>query len=221
VDDLEAPSLSADDRHHLERVLRLRPGETITISDGQGGWRACRFADGGLIPESGVEREAPLSPPLTVGFAVPKGDRPEWIVQKLTEVGVDHIAPFVAELSVVRWDRERGGRRLDRLRSVARAAAMQSRRVWLPVVHDVAGFADVVAWLGPACALAEPGGSGRVNLAQPAVLVGPEGGFSPAELASGPPLVDLGPGVLRAETAAVASGVLLSALRAGVVGPAF
>ena len=90
----------------------------------------------------------------------------------------------------------------------------------VPPLLRFASFARVVAWLGPACALAEPGGSGRVNLAQPAVLVGPEGGFSPAELASGPALVDLGPGVLRAETAAVASGVLLSALRAGVVGPA-
>jgi 16S rRNA (uracil1498-N3)-methyltransferase len=220
VDDLESPTLSADDRHHIKRVLRLRPGEAVTASDGSGRWRPCRYADGGLVPEGAIEPTSPLCPSVTVGFALTKGDRPEWVVQKLTEVGVDHIVPFVAHRTVVRLEGERGGRRLERLRAVARGAAMQSRRMWLPVVDDLASFAEVAARLGPSCVLAQPGSSGRLSLERPSVLVGPEGGFTPEELACGLPLVDLGPGVLRAETAAMASGVLLAGMRSGLVQPA-
>ncbi len=71
---------------------------------------------------------------LTVGFALVKGERPELIVQKLTELGIDRIVPFVAERSVVRWDGDRAAGHVERLRRVAREAAMQSRRCWLPEV---------------------------------------------------------------------------------------
>jgi RsmE family RNA methyltransferase len=102
------------------------------------------------------------------------------------------------------------------LRAVARAAAMQSRRVRLPQVDEVTEFASLVADAGSAAALAQPGGD-PISLARPTVLVGPEGGFSEAEAACGLPAVDLGPGVLRAETAALAAGILLCALRVGLV----
>jgi 16S rRNA (uracil1498-N3)-methyltransferase len=220
VDDLESPALIAEDRHHLERVLRLRPGEAVTVSDGRGGWRLCRYTPGSLVADGDIEQSPPLFPSLTIGFALTKGDRPEWVIQKLTEVGIDEIVPFVTHRTVVRLDGEKGRRRLDRLRAVARGAAMQSRRVWLPAVHDLAPFAAVVAQLGPSAAMAHPGSSGRVSLDRPAILVGPEGGFTPEELAADLPLVDLGPGILRAETAALASGVLLAGLRSGVIHPA-
>jgi 16S rRNA (uracil1498-N3)-methyltransferase len=97
---------------------------------------------------------------------------------------------------------------------------MQSRRTWLPEVAAPASFADVVGVLGAtAAALAHPGGA-PPSLERPAILVGPEGGFAPEELAAGLPTVDLGPTVLRAETAAVAAGLALVWLRSGVVGPA-
>jgi 16S rRNA (uracil1498-N3)-methyltransferase len=211
--------LAADDRHHVVRVLRLRPGEAVTVSDGRGSWRICRFAAGGLVPAGAVAHEAPLSPPITIGFALTKGDRPEWVIQKLTEVGVDHIVPFVTHRTVVRWDGERGERRVARLRAVAREAAMQSRRVRLPTVHDIASFGDVVSRLGPSAALAQPESSHTVSLQTPSVLIGPEGGFTAEELACELPTVDLGSGILRAETAALACAVLLSALRAGLVRP--
>jgi 16S rRNA (uracil1498-N3)-methyltransferase len=220
VDDLDSPALAGEDRHHLERVLRLRPGESVTASDGRGGWRLCRYTAAGLVVDGDIERSARVLPALTVGFALTKGDRPEWVIQKLTEVGIDEIVPFVSTRSVVRLDREKGERRLERLRAVARGAAMQSRRVWLPAVHNFAPFAAIVTRLGLAAALAHPGGPGRVSLDRPAILVGPEGGFTPEELAADLPLVDLGPGILRAETAALASGVLLAGLRSGVVHPA-
>lgn len=156
------------------------------------------------------------APPVTVAFAVVKGQRPEWAVQKLTEIGVDRIVPVLAARSVVRWPLGESGAPLARLRRVAREAAMQSRRAWLPVVEGVTPFAAVAAEAG--AALAYPGG-GRPSLDRPVLLVGPEGGWDGEELARGLPQVDLGPSMLRAETAAVVAGALLCALRAGVVSP--
>lgn len=222
VADLDAPELDADDRHHLGRVLRLRPGEAVSASDGRGAWRPCTWtgdgADGGLEVAGSVERVAAPAPAITVAFAPVKGDRPEWVVQKLTEVGVDRIVVLATARSVVRWEGERAAKQVGRLARVAREAAMQSRRVWLPSVEGVVPFAEAAGWTGDVVALAEPGGA-PPSLDRPVVLVGPEGGWSPDELAADVARVDLGPTVLRAETAAVAAGVLLSALRAGLVGP--
>ncbi len=148
-----------------------------------------------------------------------KGERPEWVVQKLTEAGVDRIVVLGSRRSVVRWDGERGARALERLRLVARAAAAQSRRAWLPEVVRVADLEELTSLLAPVpLALADLGGE-PPSARAPAVAVGPEGGWDPSE-ASGRPRVGLGPTVLRAETAAMAAGLLLCALREGVVGPA-
>jgi 16S rRNA (uracil1498-N3)-methyltransferase len=203
--------LAAEDRHHLERVLRLRAGDEVTVSDGAGGWRRCRFGPA-LEPVTDVARVARPEPRVTVAFAPVKGDRPEWAVQKLTELGVDRIVPLRAGRSVVRWPD--GGAQVARLRRVAREAAVQSRRLWLPEVDDVVAF-DVLARDGGA-ALAHPGGR-PPSLAWPVVLIGPEGGWDDRELAMGTPLVGLGPQVLRTETAAVVAGALLCGLRSGTV----
>ncbi len=216
VADLEQPVLDAPDRHHVERVLRLRVGDAISASDGVGGWRACRLGAGGqLEPDGPVVVSPGPQPSITVGFALTKGERPELAVQKLTEVGVDVIAPFVADRSVARWDDDRAAGRIVRLRKVAREAAMQCRRTWLPTVSEVVSFDAVVAAGGAQLALAQAGGS-PPSLARPTVLVGPEGGWSPAELARELPTVALGAHVLRAETAAVVAGAVLGALRAGL-----
>jgi 16S rRNA (uracil1498-N3)-methyltransferase len=135
-------------------------------------------------------------------------------VQKLTELGVDRIVPFLAERSVVRWDEARAAHHQARLTKVARMASMQSRRTRLPVLEALQPFADVVNV--PALALAAPDG-GQPSLDLPAIAVGPEGGWSDAERNCGLPSVSLGPTVLRTETAAVVAGVLLAALRAGLV----
>jgi 16S rRNA (uracil1498-N3)-methyltransferase len=156
------------------------------------------------------------NPQVTVAFAVVKGQRPEWAVQKLTEIGVDRIVPLVSARSVVRWPAGEAGTQVARLRRVAREASMQSRRVWLPTVDVVTPFVAMAA--EPGAAVAHPGG-GPPSLANPVVLIGPEGGWDEAEVAAaGRVLVGLGPSVLRTETAAVVAGTLLCALRAGVVG---
>jgi 16S rRNA (uracil1498-N3)-methyltransferase len=215
VADLGAPTLEDDDRHHLERVLRVRVGEEVTASDGRGGWRVCAFGPGGLLDPIGeVEQRPAPSPAITVAFALTKGEKPETAVQKLTELGVDRIIPFAAARSVARWDGDRGERHVARLRKVAREAAMQSRRAHLPAVDEVATF-STVATLAGAC-LADAGGA-PPTLANPVILVGPEGGWSDDERGAGLPTVGLGDQVLRAETAALVAGSLLGALRSGLV----
>ena len=217
VADVDEPALADEDRHHVERVLRLRPGQAVTVADGSGSWRACTWVTGGgLEPAAEVVRSPAPSPPVTVGFALTKGERPEWVVQKLTEAGVDRIVVLVAARSVVRLDEAAAARRAERWRRVAREAAMQSRRTRLPVVDTVGSLSEAVDGAGPGVALAEPAGA-PPSLERPAVLVGPEGGWSPEELALGLPTVGLGPGLLRAETAAVAAAVIICALRAGFV----
>ena len=220
VPDLAGPALDPADRHHLDRVLRLRAGEVVTASDGAGRWVACRWLGAGiespLEVDGGVVVEPSPAPEITVAFAPPKGDRPEWAVQKLTEVGVDRIVPLVADRSVVRWTGDRASGPVARLRRVAREAAMQSRRVWLPVVEEPSTFAEVAARAGVAMAVA---GGGPPSLSRPVVLVGPEGGWSEDELGRGLPTVGLGPNVLRTETAAMAAATLLVALRSGLLAP--
>ncbi|HEX8769685.1 MAG TPA: RsmE family RNA methyltransferase, partial [Acidimicrobiales bacterium] len=200
-----------------ERVLRLRPGEAITVSDGAGAWRECRF--GAALEVAGeVIQEAQPQPPVVVGFAVVKGERTEWAVQKLTELGVDLVVPFVSARSIVRWKPgdNRAARHVDRLRRVAREAASQSRRAWLPVIEEVTTFDEVARRAG--AALADISGDAP---APPygILLVGPEGGWTPGELAAALPTVRLGPHVLRVETGAIVAGALLSAFRAGLVSP--
>lgn len=168
------------------------------------------------MPDGAVVVEAEARPPLTVVFAPPKGDRPEWAVRKMTELGVDRIVPLLADRSVVRWSGDRASGPLARLRRVAREAAMQSRRVRLPEVEEPCSFEAVAT--RPGAVLAVPGGE-PPSLGHPVVIVGPEGGWSPEEEAAGLPTLGLGPGVLRTETAAVAAVALLAALRAGLVAP--
>jgi 16S rRNA (uracil1498-N3)-methyltransferase len=215
VDDLDAPVLSPDDHHHLRRVLRVRTGAPVTVADGVGRWRRARFHES-PEPDSPVYSVEPAQPRLTIAFALVKGARPELVVQKLTELGVDVIVPFVAERSVVRWEPGRDDRHRERLQRVAREAAMQSRRVMRPHVAELATFDDVIGL--PGAAAAERHGVAP-SLEHPTMLIGPEGGWSDAERRRLVHSVGLGDLVLRAETAAIAGATLLSALRSGLVAP--
>ncbi|MGH9078988.1 MAG: RsmE family RNA methyltransferase [Acidimicrobiales bacterium] len=231
VGDLGLPSLTTGDAHHLVDVLRLRPGETVVASDGAGRWVPCRVGPGtargrrarDLDPAGVLVVDGPVTstiaprPAVMVGFAPSKGDRPEWVIQKLTELGVDRIIPIRSARSVVRWEGERGDRAVARLRRVAREAAAQCRRPWLPEVSTATALDALAARTGVPTCLAHPGG--RVpSLDPPLLAVGPEGGWDPDELARHGPGVGLGPHVLRAETAALAAGAVLCALRSGMVG---
>jgi 16S rRNA (uracil1498-N3)-methyltransferase len=230
VDDPAAPVLADDDAHHLGRVLRLRPGEEVIASDGRGRWARALWRGGpslelvrdapGLGGDGTVQSERPAGPALTVAFAPVKGERPEWVVQKLTELGIDRIVPLRSERSVVRWSGVRGRNTVEKLRRVAREAAAQCRRVWLPEITDTVGFGELRDLGGPGeVVLAQLSGD-RPSLHQRVVAVGPEGGWSSDELEAGLPTVGFGLSVLRAETAAVTAGALLASLRTGTVAAA-
>lgn len=198
VDDVAAPVLSDADAHHLFRVLRVADGDLVSVTDGRGGWRSCRAAGGALEVDSDVAVEPPPEAPVTIGFAIPKLDRPEWIVQKLTELGVHRIVLLHAERSVVRWDEHRAAKHVAKLRRVAAEAVRQCRRVTLPVVE---GPLPALSFL-PGAVVAEPGG--RPDDARDRVVaIGPEGGWTEPELAAAADRVSLGPTVLRVETAAL------------------
>ena len=209
VDAIDAPVLDEVDAHHLLRVLRVKPSDAVTVSDGKGKWcSAVLNADASINATSEVFTTVAPSWHLTVAFSLVKGDRPEWTVQKLTEIGIDEIvvlAPTVR--SVVRWDHDRSNKNIERLRRVAREAAMQSRRTWLPNVHGVTEMSTIANLF-----IADPSGV-CLDASHRAIAVGPEGGFAPQETEDCDGLVSLGDTVLRAETAAVSAAVLMSDYR--------
>lgn len=181
----------------------------------------CRYRarpDAPLEPVGPCRMAPAPSPSLAVALTPVKGERTEWTVQKLTELGVDHMVVLRTARSVVRWDPVREARALERLRRVVREAAAQARRTWLPEVDGPLEPADLIAGDRP-WVLADIDGPPPAP-STVAVAVGPEGGWSAEEHALPLGRVGLGTQVLRAETAAVAAGALLGALRAGTVAPA-
>lgn len=198
VGDVEAPELDDTTRHHLQRVLRLRAGEAVTVTDGKGSWRGCAFTGGNIESSSEVRLLERPQPTVTVAVSAPKGERLDWLVSKCTEVGVDRLVLVDAERSVVRWTGDRAERQLARLRRLAVEASLQSRRVWLPEISGPVPAVDVL----PTVPAAEPGGR-RLTATDTALAIGPEGGWSAKELEVAAGTVSLGDTVLRVETAAV------------------
>jgi 16S rRNA (uracil1498-N3)-methyltransferase len=206
VADIDSPVLSEESQHHVFRSLRVDNGEIVTITDGRGRWRRCRALGDSLDVDGEVLSETGRINRITIAVAIPKLDRPEWIVQKLTEIGVDRIVFVHAERSVVRWDPDRASKHLGKLRRVAIEAVQQSRSVWLPDIVGPQPSADVL----PGAVAAEPGGR-ELAPNDFAVAIGPEGGWSPAERALAIDCVSFGSTVLRVETAALAAAVRLVA----------
>ena len=219
--------LDGAEGRHAAVVRRTRAGEPVVLTDGAGlaveGVVARVERDRLVVDVVAVSELARPQPGVTVAQALPKGDRAELAVEALTEVGVDRVVPWAATRAVTRWRDDRGEKALERWRSTAREAAKQSRRTWWPAVDPLAVTADVVRLLEAAALglvlheeAATPIGAVAVPAAgEVVVVVGPEGGITPEELAAfeaaGARLVRLGPTVLRTSTAgAVAAGVLLA-----------
>jgi 16S rRNA (uracil1498-N3)-methyltransferase len=221
--------VGGDAGFHAATVRRIRPGEELTLGDGAGVLAECRVetADRAGLRARVLQRrtvEAPV-PPVTVVQALPKADRSELAVELATEAGADAFLAWQADRCVARWDGPRADKGLRRWRSVARAAAGQSRRAWVPPVDGVLGTAELVSWVAEQVAagttvlvLHDPAAAGLPGAtvsAAPAlaVVVGPEGGITDAELTAltgaGAVMARLGPTVLRTSTAAaVALGAL-------------
>ena len=217
--------------HHVARVLRLAPGDALTLFNGDGAEYdavVARFAGDAVTVKVGDARNCARESPLEIvlGQALSSGERMDYTVQKAVELGVAAIHPLAAARSVVRLDGERAQKRVAHWQAVAVSACEQSGRNRVPPVAPVT---ELAAWLArPAAAgesalrlLLSPTGATRLrDLPRPAasivLLAGPEGGFTPEEEAAarhcGFTPVRLGPRVLRTETAAVAALAALQAL---------
>lgn len=223
----DAVTLRGPEAHHAAVVRRVRPGEEITVGDGRGVWLhgACESArpDEVVVRIAARRDVAPAVPRLVLVQALAKGDRDELAVQAATELGVDEIVPWQAERSVSRWDRAKAVKGRARWASIAREAGKQAHRPWLPEVGDLPSTAALLARIGRSrTVVLEPTApvratSLRLDAADSRdvlLVVGPEGGISPAEahafVAAGAELVALGETVLRTSTAGPAAIVVAS-----------
>lgn len=210
--------------NHVVRVLRLKVYDRLTLFDGTGGEYLAQLVSAGrkaeveVIAFDPVERESPIVVHLAQSLAV--ADKMDWVVQKAVELGVSAIVPVASERSVLKLAGERAAKRVAHWQAVAVAACEQCGRNRIPRVDEVQDLRQLLA-AGPelgARYILAPGAESRPgNLPRPVgvvtVLVGPEGGFSPAELgaaaAQGWHPLGMGPRILRTETAGLA---VLSAL---------
>ncbi|MDX3059653.1 16S rRNA (uracil(1498)-N(3))-methyltransferase [Streptomyces sp. NE06-03E] len=221
--------LDGPEGRHAVSVKRLNPGEDVVLTDGRGRWaegvvRAAEGKDRLVVGVTAVREEPAPTPYITVVQALPKGDRGELAVETMTETGVDAIVPWQAARCITQWKGDRGLKSLGKWRSTAREAGKQSRRVRFPEVADVMTTRQVAALLAGADfagVLHEDRDTGSEPLATAelptqgtiVLVVGPEGGVSPQELAAfaeaGAPPYRLGPSVLRTSTAGTAAAALL------------
>lgn len=213
--------LDHDESHHLSRVLRLLPGATVYSFDGKGAEYECQVkrvnkdrAELSIIARLSNEVESPLQ--LTLGQAMVKGDKFDWVVQKATELGVTRLVPLLTEHSEFK---KAEGRelRLQRWRRIALEATKQSGRRHLLEISEVQ---SIEQFCTPQTAdlrliFSERKGSRLAEMQRASavtVAIGPEGGWSERELlqaeTSGFVPIHLGNRILRTETAAVAAVVL-------------
>lgn len=225
--DGERATLAGPEGHHAATVQRLRVGEQLLLSDGRGATATATITGVGRstleLAVTARRQEPAPDPRLVVVQAIAKADRAELAVQAMTEAGVDEVVPWAASRSVARWHGERGHRAWQRWAVTAREAAKQARRARLPVVAEPAETEVVVARLADAAgglvlhgqAEQRLGGVPLPAAGELVLVVGPEGGVAPAELAAfeaaGGVSVRLGPTVLRTSTAGVAALAVLSA----------
>lgn len=194
--DAEIVPLDHEAAHHLGTVLRRKPGESVTYTDGAGTIGAGELLDGAV--RRGQERKVSPPPRTVVAVAPPTArDRARFLVEKLGELGV-------AEL---RWIRTRHGEGRppseDKVAMWCRGALEQSRGAWLMRVSGPVSVTD----LPEGTVFADAEGERIAVTGVPCLAVGPEGGWAPDEIPAGAPTVSFGPSVLRVETAAIVAAV--------------
>ncbi|MDP9250305.1 MAG: 16S rRNA (uracil(1498)-N(3))-methyltransferase [Chloroflexota bacterium] len=201
--------------HQVTRVLRLRDGEQLMLLDGLGEAVTCRLEQGECLVESRGPAGGEPSHHLTVWQSLLRGDHLEPVIRHGTEIGISRFQLLVTERCVVR---ELSSARLERLRAVAREAAEQSERGVVPAVEAPIPLTEALraAEAGSVLLFEREAGTRLTEIKPPSSLfIGPEGGFTAAEVAAagqaGLAIAGLGPRILRSESVALgAAAAILS-----------
>ena len=226
--------IDEEDRHHIVKVMRMQIGDQIFCVDPDGKQAVCRLAE---ITDSSVvadvvqwkygNSELPIS--ITIASGLPKGDKLEWIIQKGTELGAHRFLPFSAARSVVKWDEKKAAKKIERWQKIAKEAAEQSHRAFLPEIINSMSFKAMLAkskdFDYKLAAFEEESRNGEISVfsstlkqmkkGESLLLVfGPEGGLTDEEVHllkdHGFGLCGLGPRILRTETAPLYSLAAIS-----------
>lgn len=216
---------------HLCHVMRLKPGAQVILFDGEGHEYAAliRQVKRGQVvfqiqsPTSVCSKESPLK--IILGIGVLKGTKFDWLIQKITELGVDEIVPFYSQRSVPNWEDSKIISKKNRWEKIALAAAKQCQRTKIPLIHSPCSFKEALKKVsGEVLKIfiwekETKSSLTQITFATPSsiyALVGPEGGFSEEEAAqaqeAGFQPIHLGPRILRSETAGMVVVTLLQFL---------
>ncbi|MEY8423305.1 16S rRNA (uracil(1498)-N(3))-methyltransferase [Lachnospiraceae bacterium 38-14] len=216
-------TITGGDVNHIKNVLRMRPGETIRVSNQKGQDYFCKISEVGedFVQADILETEAAtteLPGKIYLFQGIPKGDRMEYVIEKAVELGVYEIIPVRMRYCVVKLDEKKQQAKLKKWQALAMAAAKQSKRSLVPNIHPVMSYKEAIAYAfqseaclipyenengmeGTKAALKEIRGKESVS-----ILIGPEGGFAPEEIEavkSRGEVISLGKRILRTDTAAI------------------
>lgn len=217
--------IDEEDRHHIVKVMRMQIGDQIICVDQEGKQAVCALAEitdtsvvADVVQWKDEVSELPIS--ITIASGLPKGDKLEWIIQKGTELGAHQFLPFSAARSVVKWDEKKAAKKIDRWQKIAKEAAEQSHRAFLPEVSSAISFKELLSkskeFEYKLVAFEEESRNGETSVFTSTLnkmskgdslllVFGPEGGLSDAEVQqlknNDFAVCGLGPRILRTETA--------------------
>jgi len=216
--------IDGDDVKHIKKVLRLNPGDSITVCDGKGNDYHASIKDiesNRVIAAILDVYKSGTEPPIEVTLfqGIPKSDKMDFIIQKSVELGVSRIVPVITERTVVKLDSKKDAtNKVTRWQRISLEAAKQCNRGFVPRVENPVDYEEALKLCQQSYLKIMPyEKENKYNLkkclygcdpAKTAVFIGPEGGFSEEEVkkasASGVKPVTLGPRILRTETAGIA-----------------
>lgn len=217
--------IKGDDRHHIEKVMRMKVGDRIVCVDPQGKSAVCsiaEFTDATIVVNTvqWLEESSELPIKVSIASGLPKGDKLELILQKGTELGAFEFVPFAAARSVVKWDEKKSSKKMERWQKICKEAAEQSHRNYVPQVESPCSFKQLldrsVDYTHKIVAYEEEAKIGEKSVLNSVfntmqagdslfIVFGPEGGLSEGEIIklkeAGFRICGLGPRILRTETA--------------------
>ncbi|WP_124058820.1 16S rRNA (uracil(1498)-N(3))-methyltransferase [Vaginisenegalia massiliensis] len=222
-------NLMAEDSHHLLRVMRAQHGQEVYVVDGQGQvWLGQVLSPDKQASHARIEVVQPIASQvelpveITLACGLSKNDKLEWIVQKATECGMTEFIPLALKRDVVKWQEFKAQQKVDRLQKIAKEAAEQAHRTFIPHIHSLSNMTELLEQVANfdvlLVAYEETAKAGNhTQLKQTLsnltagqrilVVFGSEGGLEFEEvdqlLASGFKAMSLGPRILRAETAPI------------------